>query len=125
MDLPDLAPGAVAEVSLLVGDEDTAIALGSGDVPVLATPRVVALCEAAAVAALRGLLPPGTTTVGTLVELRHLAPTSVGGSVVAEARLEAVDGRRLEFAIRAVEGDVEVAVGRHRRAVVDRAAFGG
>ena len=124
MDLPDLVPGAVAEVSLLVGDQDTAIALGSGDVAVLATPRVVALCEAAAVAALRGLLPADVTTVGTLVELRHLAPTRVGASVTAEARLEAVEGRRLEFTVRAVEGATEVAVGRHGRAVVDRATFG-
>lgn len=125
MDAPDLEPGAVAEVSLLVGEEDTAIALGSGDVPVLATPRIVALCEAAAVAALRGLLPADATTVGTLVELRHLAPTKVGGAVIAEARLEAVDGRRLDFAIRALEGGVVVATGRHRRAIVARSDFGG
>ena len=83
----ELEPGLSARVALTVGEADTAQTLGSGDVPVLGTPRVLALCEAATVRATARYLPPGTTTVGTRVELEHLAATPVGGTVTAEARL--------------------------------------
>src|SRR5262245_38515052 len=73
-------PGARAEVKLTVGDEDTAVALSSGDVPVLATPRVVALCEEASVAAVDGHLPAGQTTVGMRIQLDHLQPNAVGST---------------------------------------------
>ena len=71
----------------MVADSDTARALGSGDVAVLGTPRVVALVEQAAVEALQGALPAGTTTVGMRVQLDHLRPTAVGVTVVAYAVL--------------------------------------
>jgi len=74
-------PGARAEVKLTVGDDDTAVAFGSGDVPVLATPRVVALCEEASVAAVDGHLPAGQTTVGMRIQLDHLQPNAVGSTV--------------------------------------------
>src|SRR5215468_6940313 len=98
-----------ARLELVVGEADTAIALGSGDVPVLGTPRVLALAEAATVAAAAGVLPAGATSVGTRVELEHLAATPVGATVVAEAVLSTADGRRLEFAVTVREGDVVVA----------------
>ena len=118
-----LAAGLAGRVTLTVGDADTAPALGSGDVPVLATPRVVALMEAATVAATVATLEPGNTTVGTRVELDHLAATAVGRQVVAEARLIAVDGRRLTFEVALHDGDTVVAQGRVERVVVDRDRF--
>ena len=119
------APGRRASVTLTVSDADTAVALKSGDVNVLGSPRVVALCEQAAVAALEGCLREGQTSVGSWIELEHRAPSAVGAEVTAEAVLLGVHGRRLEFAVTVRDGDEEVARCKHRRAVVDRASFGG
>lgn len=118
-----LAPGLVATVNIVVGDADTAVAMGSGDVPVLATPRLIALLEAAAAAAVGGELPEGATTVGTKVEVAHLAATPPGDRVVCRAELTAVDGRRLTFTLEASDGRVVLARGTHERVVVDRASF--
>jgi predicted thioesterase len=115
--------GAVTRVQLTVTDADTAQALGSGDVPVLATPRLLALAEAATVGATASRLPLGTTTVGTRVELEHRIATAIGRTVVAEARLAKTDGRRLIFEIVVREGDQVVADGRIERVVVDRQRF--
>src|SRR5690349_24337695 len=121
----DAAPwvGAVTRVQLTVTDADTAQTLGSGDVPVLATPRVLALVEAASVRATARYLPSGTTTVGVRVHLDHLLATPVGRSVTAEARLDAVDGRRLVFAVTLHDGDRLAARGTVERALVDRGRF--
>ncbi|MEN8040146.1 MAG: thioesterase family protein [Actinomycetota bacterium] len=116
--------GTSASIPLLVEDPDTAIALGSGDVAVLGTPRIVALCEEAAVAALAGHVPEGSTSVGTNVNLAHLAPTPVGGSVVARAIVTSADGRRVDFDIEVHDGDTLAARGTHTRAIVDRSRFG-
>ena len=118
-----ITEGTTASRSLVVTSADTAVALGSGDVDVLGTPRVVALCEEAAVAALAGLLPEGSTTVGTTITLEHLAATPVGGSVVASATVIAVDGRMVAFSLSVVDGDTVSALGDHTRAVVDRKRF--
>jgi fluoroacetyl-CoA thioesterase len=124
-----LEPGLVAEVIALVGPGDTAVAVGSGDVDVLGTPRALALLEAATVAAVAPALPPGATTVGTRVELDHVRATRVGASVVARAELVAVEGRRLRFEVRLVEGGggatVVAARGTVERALVDRDRFAG
>lgn len=121
----DLQPGLSARVELTVTDADTAQTLGSGDVPVLGTPRVLALCEAATVAATAARLAPGTTTVGVRVELDHRAPTPVGVTAVAEARLAKVDGRRLlfEVTVRERDGGTVIADGRVERIVVTRSRF--
>jgi fluoroacetyl-CoA thioesterase len=118
-----LQPGLVARVSLTVAKEDTAAALATGDVPVLATPRVVILAEEATVLAVEGRLDPGLTTVGYRVQLDHLAPTAVGGTVEAEAILEAVEGRRLTFRVSVSDGRGLVAAGRITRVIVDRERF--
>jgi predicted thioesterase len=118
-----LAAGLAARVEATVGAADTAEALGSGDVPVLATPRVVAVVEAATVAATAGQLAPGSITVGTRVEIEHLAATPVGRQVVAEARLVAIDGRRLVFTVAMHDGDTLAAQGQVERIVVDRDRF--
>jgi predicted thioesterase len=118
-----LDPGIVGRANLTVGDADTASALGSGDVPVLGTPRLVALAEAAAVDAVAGELEEGQTTVGTSVQLDHVAPTPVGGKVEAEATLARIEGRRLVFRIRVTDERGLVAAGKHMRALVDRERF--
>lgn len=118
-----LEPGSTATVGLTVTDADTAQALGSGDVPVLATPRVLALVEAASVRATARNLPSGTTTVGTRVDLEHLVATPVGHTVTAQARLTAVDGRRLVFAVTLHDGERLAARGTVERALVDRSRF--
>jgi fluoroacetyl-CoA thioesterase len=119
----ELEPGLTATVELVVMESDTATALGSGDVPVLGTPRVLALVEEATVAAVRPKLDPSATTVGTHVELDHHAPTLVGATVIAEARLREIDGRRLTFDVVLREGSAVTAQGRVDRVVVDRARF--
>ena len=118
-----LEPGLSARVTLTVTDADTAQALGSGDVPVLGTPRLLALAEAATVRATARHLPAGTTTVGTRVELEHLSATPVGGSVTVEAELSTVDGRRLGFTISATDGTTSVARGTVERVLVRRESF--
>jgi fluoroacetyl-CoA thioesterase len=122
-DLPELAPGLTARVELTVTDSDTAQALGSGDVPVLATPRVLALAEAATVLATARVVPGGVTTVGTRAELEHRVPTPIGRTVAALATLAKVDGRRLFFEVSVREGETLVAEARVERVVVDRQQF--
>jgi predicted thioesterase len=115
--------GVSATAELVVGDADTAIVLGSGDVPVLGTPRLLALCEEASCAAVEGHLAPEETTVGLRVELTHLAPTGVGSRVRAEATLERCEGRRLVFAVSAFDDGGLVAAGKVTRVVVSRSEF--
>ncbi|MFB7599340.1 thioesterase family protein [Streptomyces sp. NPDC056160] len=108
-----------------VTDADTAESVGSGDVPVLATPRLIAWLEAATVRAAAPFITAGRTTVGTAIRVRHLRATRVGGcvEVAAEAPVAAV-GRRLTFLVRAVDGTGElVASGEIDRAIVDRQRF--
>src|SRR5215831_6940006 len=92
-----VAAGQRASVSAVVADADTAISAGSGDVPVLATPRLLALAEAASVAAVAPHLEPGQTSVGTAASLEHRRASPVGAQVEVEAELTEVDGRRLVF----------------------------
>jgi fluoroacetyl-CoA thioesterase len=115
--------GLCAEVELTVTDADTAIAMHSGDVDVLATPRVVALCEQASCAALAGRLEADETSVGTLVELSHLAPVAVGSTVRATATLEKSEGRRLIFNVAVNDAAGLVAVGKITRVVVNEKEF--
>ena len=118
-----LEPGLQAAFRHTVTEADTAAAIGSGEVPMLATPRVLALAERATVAAVAGALQAGATTVGARVELEHLAPSPVGVDLEVRAVLERVDGRRLQFAVRVSDGDRTVASGHITRVVVDTAAF--
>lgn len=118
----------MAELTYDVHEEDTSIALGSGDVQVLATPRLIAWCEAATVAeaaATAGLLGTRQTSVGTRVALEHLAASPVGALVRIEARLTHRDGRLLRFEVRATDAatDRTLAHGEVTRVVVDRERF--
>lgn len=107
----------------MVAHEDTAVALKSGEVPVLGTPRVIALVEEAALAAVSDQLPKGHTTVGMRVQVDHLAPTKVGSSVAAEATLEKVEGRRLTFTVSVSDHCGLVAAGKVTRVVVETERF--
>jgi predicted thioesterase len=112
-----------ASVAIDVEDGDTAVALRSGEVPVLATPRLIALCEEASLRAIAGQVPEGHTTVGMRVQLDHLAPTAVGTRVTAEARLEKIEGRRLTFSVSASDERGLIAAGKVTRVVVDVEKF--
>jgi predicted thioesterase len=107
----------------VVSPDDTARALGSGDLEVLGTPRLLAWCEAATVAALTGALAAGETSVGTRVELVHQRATPVGGSVEVRADLVHVDGRLLRFEVAAESDGVLVGHGTVTRLVVDTERF--
>lgn len=116
-------PGLSATIELTVTDADTAIAFRSGSVPVLATPRVIALVEEAAVRAVDGHVDEGSSTVGVRVQIEHISPTAVGGRVVAEASLDKIEGRRLVFTVSAKDERGLVAVGKVTRVLVDVERF--
>src|SRR5690606_39451487 len=118
--MPRPAPGLVGRVTTTVKDDDTAAVLGSGDVPVLGTPRLLALVQAASIAAVRDALDDGQTTVGTKVTLDHDAASPVGAELSVGAELVEVDDRRLLFYVAAYQGDRIVASGQLERVVVDR-----
>ncbi|MGV9349635.1 thioesterase family protein [Streptomyces spiralis] len=109
----------------VVTDADTAESVGSGDVPVLSTPRLIARMEAATVEAAAAFTATGQTTVGTAIRVEHLRATPVGGRVeVAAQAPTAPAGRRLTFLVRAVDGSgALVATGEIDRAIVDRGRF--
>ncbi|MGH2710755.1 MAG: thioesterase family protein [Actinomycetota bacterium] len=118
-----LETGLEATVEETVTEDMTAERLGSGDVPVLGTPAVLALVEAAAVASVADAVEATQTTVGTSVELEHVAPTPVGARITATASLVEVDGRRLRFTFEVTDPAGPVARGSHRRVVVEREGF--
>lgn len=108
---------------MTVGEADTAIAFKSGDVPVLATPRVVALAEQAAVAAIVGQILEGRTSVGIHAELHHVKASAVGSTVVARAEVIDQSGRAITFEFAVTEDGETVAYGTHQRVIVDRDRF--
>ncbi len=118
-----LAPGLRGTATVSVTAGNTAVALGSGDVPVYGTPALVALMEKAAVNALATHLEPSETTVGTWIEVSHLAATPVGLEVRAEAELIAVEGRKLSFLVTAFDSRRKIGEGRHHRALLSRERF--
>jgi predicted thioesterase len=122
-EVAECLPGRRASISHVVKEADTALAMHSGDVAVLATPRVLAMAEQAAVTALEDCIESPNTTVGAWVELDHQAPTPVGHTVTVEAVLIGVHGRRLEFSISVTDGEREVARIKHRRVIVDKSRF--
>lgn len=118
-----LETGLTHTSSLTVTEVLTAKAMGSGDLPVLATPAMMALMENAAMTAVAPELPEGSTTVGGHIESSHLKPTPVGAEVKAEATLTKIDGRKLYFTVKAMQGDTVIGEGTHLRFIVDREKF--
>ena len=108
---------------LTVDDTVTAIAMGSGNMPVLATPAMMALMENAAMLAVAPHLPEGSTTVGGHISASHIKPTPVGETVTATATVTKVDGKKIEFEVKAHCGDILLGEGSHLRFIVDREKF--
>jgi fluoroacetyl-CoA thioesterase len=115
--------GLSARIELKVADEDTAEAFRSGSVPVLATPRLIALCEEASCLAIDGHLPVNGTSVAKRLQFDHLVPVAVGSTVWAEATLDRIEGRRLVFTLSVSESAGLVAAGKLIRVIVDRETF--
>jgi len=119
----NISSGLSAEITLTVTDSETAAKFGSGLVPVFATPALVGIMEGAAVKALEGQLAEGQTTVGTRIEVHHLAATPVGMIVRARAELTAVDGRKLTFQIEAWDEVEKIGEAFHERFIIDQEKF--
>lgn len=120
---PSLSSGLAGAAFTRVTEANTAQALGSGSVPVYATPALVALLEQAAVDALAPHLPAGQTSVGVRIDVQHLAATPVGLEVQAQAVLRAQEGRTLHFDVTAHDGQEQIARGVHERVLVDQQRF--
>ncbi len=122
-DLSRLAPGVRATAALVVGPEHTAERVGSGRIAVLATPVMINLIEAAALAAVEPLLPPGHQSLGIHLDVGHTAATPVGHRVEATAEIVAVDGRTVTLKVTARDPFEEIGGGTHQRVVVNVAKF--
>jgi predicted thioesterase len=118
-----MTPGQRAEFSYRVTAADTAAQLGSGDVAVLGTPRVLALMERATVQAVARSLEPGETSVGVSAHLEHLAASPVGATVDVEAVVQERTGRRITCTARMSAGERTLATANIVRVVVNRATF--
>jgi len=108
---------------LTVSHVDSALSQGSGDMEVLATPRMIALMENAAMLAVAPALSLDETTVGGQISVSHLKPSAVGATVTATAVLTHIEGRKLTFSITASEGDKRIGEGTHIRFIVNREKF--
>ena len=118
-----LPTGLKGHAETLVTDQNTAAAVGSGSLPVFATPMMAALMEKAATAALEGCLEEGQGSVGTHLDLSHDAATPVGMKVWAEAQLTAIEGRALTFAVAAFDEAGPIGKGTHTRFLIREESF--
>ena len=118
-----LRSGMAGEAKLLVGEEHTAPRVGSGKVHVLATPVMINVIEAAALEAIEGFLPAGYQSLGTVLNVRHIAATPVGMQVRATAKVVKVDGRTISFSVAVFDEKELVGDGTHERVVVNVAKF--
>jgi predicted thioesterase len=123
LDLSAILPGLAGSAELTVAAEHTAPRVGSGQIAVLATPVMINLMEAAALAAVEHLLPAGHQSLGIHLDVRHFAATPVGLRVAAAAAVTAVDGRTITFRVEARDECEIVGEGTHSRVVVNVARF--
>ncbi|MBR1694113.1 MAG: thioesterase family protein [Selenomonas sp.] len=123
MELTGVQVGLKNTVSEEVTEERTARAMGSGSLPVYATPAMTCLMEKAATEAVEALVPEGWTTVGISLHVAHTAATPVGLTVRAEAEVTAVEGRKIIFTVRAYDDQGEIGVGSHERFAVAKEKF--
>lgn len=121
--MESIRPGVSGSAQLVVGEEHTAPRVGSGKVHVLATPVMINLIEAAALAAIEHLLPPGHQSLGTRLDVRHIAATPVGMKIFANATVESVAGRTVAFRVEARDEKELIGDGMHERVVVNVAKF--
>ena len=122
-DLSAIQPGLSGEAGLLVAEEHTAPRVGSGKIHVLATPVMINVIEAAALAAIEHLLPPGHQSLGTVLNVRHIAATPVGMRMKASAFVTGVSGRTVTFRVEARDEKELIGDGTHERVVVNVAKF--
>ena len=122
-ELAELRPGLRGEAGLVVSAEHTAPRVGSGAIAVLATPVMINLMEAAALAAVERFLPPGYQSLGTLLNVRHIAATPVGMRVQATAIVQAVESRTIRFTVEAHDERERIGDGTHERVVVNVEKF--
>jgi predicted thioesterase len=123
LDLTSVRPGLTGTAELTVAPEHTAPRVGSGQIAVLATPVMINLIEAAALAAVEHLLPAGHQSLGTHLDVRHFAATPVGLRVAAVAKVVAVEGRTVTFRVEARDEREPIGDGTHARVVVNVARF--
>ena len=123
IEITKLALGKSATASAVVNGGNTAKAVGSGSLDVLATPMMIALMEQAACECLADCLEPGQTSVGTEINISHSAASPIGVEVTATATIDAVSGRRIEFSVKANDSAGEIGKGRHIRVIVDAERF--
>jgi predicted thioesterase len=123
MDFDTLRPGMAGEKTDTVTDKNTARSYGSGGLEVYATPSMIALMEGACVAAADGRLPEGFSTVGTWLEVKHIAATPLGMAVRAAGELLEIDGRKLRFRVEAFDGAGKIGEGFHGRFIVENEKF--
>jgi fluoroacetyl-CoA thioesterase len=121
--LSRIAPGLTGSAALVVGPEHTAPFVGSGRIAVLATPVMINLIEAAALAAIEHLLPPGHQSLGTHLDVSHVAATPVGLRVTATAEVTGIEGRTVTFRVEARDAFETIGGGTHQRVVVSVARF--
>lgn len=121
--LENVVVGSIGKVTLTVGDEHTAPRVGSGQIHVLATPVMINLFEAAALAACEHLLPSGHQSLGTHLDVTHIAATPVGMRVTATATVISVEGRTIKFRLEARDERDLIGEGTHERVVVNVAKF--
>jgi fluoroacetyl-CoA thioesterase len=119
----NLQVGARGDQTMLVTDDVTAVAMGSGSLPVFSTPSMIALMESAAVAAIDSMLPEGQSSVGIEVNVRHLSATPVGEEIIASAIVTQIDGKRITFEVRAWDGKELIGEGTHVRYIIDEVRF--
>jgi predicted thioesterase len=119
----NLAAGLAGSFEIVVGDEHTAPRVGSGKVAVLATPVMINLIEAAALAAIEHLLPEGYQSLGTVLNIRHIAATPVGMKARALVEVVKVEGRTVHFSVECKDEKELIGDGTHQRVVVNVAKF--
>jgi len=115
--------GMTVERTFPVEVQHSSLQAGSGGVAVLATPWMIAFMENAAFNLLESALPGGFSSVGVLVEVRHLAPTPIGGKVRVQAEIKVVEGMQVSFDLQAWDEGEQIGTGQHQRVVIDKARF--
>ena len=121
--MPNITPGITGEKSVAVTIENTALAMGSGTLRVLATPAMIALIEGCCAESVEDMLDEGLTTVGTNVNAAHIAASPLGVSILCRSKLTAVDGRRLDFEAEVYDSKELIGKAKHTRFIVDAEKF--
>ncbi len=123
MDINNIQVGFKAERELLVNQDNTAKKYGSGAIEVFATPAMIGLMEGAAMDAVQSFLPDGFGTVGTLIQVNHVAATPIGMKVIAKAEVTQVNGKRITFRVEAYDEVGLIGEGVHERYIIDEVRF--